>query len=131
MTFDPEKVDVMLDHITKLKDLRRRQGELLDELAASVIAECGKRLDHPKARAAFIAAKEAELKATGVVLDSRGYAKSRVNWRRGTGDDGKAEWLWRQIAKAKCFEDHGGCDIDKDTDVCRRCRNPRDTEKKT
>ena len=125
MPFNPDTVDTVLQNIARLQELKRRQDELFEELKAALIAECGKRLDHPKARAVFIAAKEAALEAKNLKFNAEtGKMYSKSTGRplgSGIHYDPEAEYICRQLRHAECYEVHGGCDIDKDTDNCRRC----------
>lgn len=100
MPFNPDTVSDVLAKINRLRELRRRQGELLEELEAALIQECGKHLGHPVARRVFIEKKQAQLKVLGFRVTPQGQLKNM----KGKGDDAEAHYIACELKPALRLE---------------------------
>ena len=85
----------------------RKAARLYDELAQSIISECGKNLENPAARAVFITETEAQLALSPVRLDKHGRALWRQIEMYGQDATIYAEYLWRRLDEARKIQrDH-------------------------
>lgn len=103
--FRPEKIDDTLVQCDKLIACYQKQIALMGELKRSLVHECGKHLDDPKARAAFIRIKLAELAARNVTVDERGRLKSlKSQYPRVLQWAPELEHIAKDIQRARAYD---------------------------
>jgi hypothetical protein len=106
VNFDATKITETLAMCDKLIANYGKQIETMGELKRALIAECGKHLDEPAARDAFICAKTAELAAMGCAISATTDRVYRLRDGRPLGRGGvfynpAAEHIANDIKRAR------------------------------